>query len=1331
MSLQRFLEEKKAIIDTMPSATVLEQPAYCADTYRRHLASYVILPDLESKWKRVLSALKKGERLLGLIWAPVGYGKTAAAISLWSYCESQKIVATPPFKCTSLRDIAQATYGWLKERIRGLPGLTDELDKAYGYLQDKTLDEYVDQYSERNKIPRDHALRLIRDMIRQGHFLSDVPVMNLVSFLSQATDISLRAGYSGLVVIPDEFKLFIESSSDRDRNITAFKDLVMMIRPLRKPLAFIVCALDDTVAELNLRAPDVVQRLTEDGVKEDLQDRYGRTFPAMLWESLSRTYGLSPDEQSMVTSDFMESLCQFCADRRLANGPRSVIAAFRRAAERYLATGSQYNVVSFIEDYLAGLIAFDNKDALTKQGLNRILATSVIQDDAGVRAAKLLAAYPEGCPAWVSDSYGLTDRVNHITRQLLGDLVITRTGGNPTLSVYKIDGPADRILEALKSFRVVFNAADPSQHRAAVRAFCNLILPQMLPPKRGSSVFGWSGLTELDRQSLELIPYTQFRLNGAPSEEYPERTLTVRVTYDEAFARPAQDVPEYEIGIVILLDCLGNERSLEIQGNWLHVRIPIGLAINPTDLPTDIARLGDIFMPRDVTPLLLLALCDYLPKVITSAWSETDKTNVETMVNTTFVERVIREMFNERLSEVADFTIPPGRSFLNRCLLELCKRVYPHYVPLASSPSWQKLLNTRYLKVLNDQSLSLSQRRGHSPISGTKEQVAKLFGFGQATTAFDNSVSTVFRHLVEVTSKDVAQFKLVLTLHPIERNILSIIDSSNRRVMVEGKPESGEFYDVVWQRIRLLGYTAAEFEYAVNLLQARAILGISEESGRRIIHRQSHTFSVPEMMAQLEHSLTEFQAASIIWGQEDDQDRDYLVKANNLRLALEKAVSASYSDETLDELNIQLKELLELGRSAIAKRLAQVIQKLEVLRAAVAARQSEEIPQALDTSRVQWPTTEFSQVLHDIQTLLSLEWKKTTESLKSILEGVNATRQLYDGWKQSRNLTMVELLKTLVSRIVKPEADWQEVINTRKRLLEAAEKIEQWIDLARAISNLRRRLIEHEQVNPVAKMLLEDIDRRICYQIRLRLVEEKERALDEHAVFSAMVKRVKDQWDSAIKEQGEAFNRLQQRYMEWVRNAGITSISLSERFSEADPEGSYDSLRQALLKELSQVCSKAQSYITEMKVEILKADKVYELPSHVHELTVELRKRLTSIESALLELQRELDEIIVRDEMKLKSWLDRLATLTKPDGSIADLKDDISRALSTVRESALTESEQRLFDTLKDRGDLTEVIVDFLSRDDREIPTVEDIFKILSGLYRKGRINVDYSKTAR
>ncbi|RKY00160.1 hypothetical protein DRP77_11930, partial [Candidatus Poribacteria bacterium] len=116
--------------------------------------------------------------------------------------------------------------------------------------------------------------------------------------------------------------------------------------------------------------------------------------------------------------------------------------------------------------------------------------------------------------------------------------------------------------------------------------------------------------------------------------------------------------------------------------------------------------------------------------------------------------------------------------------------IYPDYKPLKVGTRSANLLKN-YKLVLSK--VSLAQRRGHDPITGTKEEIARLFG--SRPSGFPSDAKELSElNLVDFSeSRDWkgrgvnSQAKIRLKLHPLEEEILKELRNSDDRYMEEGK----------------------------------------------------------------------------------------------------------------------------------------------------------------------------------------------------------------------------------------------------------------------------------------------------------------------------------------------------------------------------------------------------------------------------------------------------------------------------------------------------------------------------------------------------------------
>src|SRR6266566_1212260 len=205
--------QKQPIIATWTAQDILERPETVRENYLQHVRSFVIIGKIKSSTdeeqftitdyeKRLLKLVKAKGAAKGYITADYGYGKTSTAAFIWQRCEQAEIVTVPPFQIQKLDQLITATYGWVRFKLkRSYPHLVSEAQQIYDGYINRDID-----MRGRNEGERD----LLRQMYREGRYSLDLLGIDYVRFFEEMTELVLKAGYSGLVVIADELQQYID-----------------------------------------------------------------------------------------------------------------------------------------------------------------------------------------------------------------------------------------------------------------------------------------------------------------------------------------------------------------------------------------------------------------------------------------------------------------------------------------------------------------------------------------------------------------------------------------------------------------------------------------------------------------------------------------------------------------------------------------------------------------------------------------------------------------------------------------------------------------------------------------------------------------------------------------------------------------------------------------------------------------------------------------------------------------------------------------------------------------------------------------------------------------
>ena len=489
------------------------------------------------------------------------------------------------------------------------PGLIPNLAQKHQAVIEIDEEGLAQRMVREDGLTSEQARKAIARLKAEGRLLDALSPRQLLDYLRFATETLLKAGYKGLLILPDEFELF-KDNLDTAQNYNYLKDFIFGIHgEERLPIGCVAFTYRQTHADIDRREKHILARFNKpEGSLIDLEQFYGRTkFARNLWDKLAVSRKLSPTERSAIDNDVLEALGQFLRhsrSRELISGPRSVVKTFNRASLHYTEQGRSYSLSDFCEDYLSGYITYGSQEAEAAQAHTQIMELPVINNDDRRKLVKLLCVHPaDGVPPEVIQRHGIPDlERGTVVQSLLGQYVITKVTGQPTLACYRDNAlGVDKLNEILKLLKDSFNPRDPEVHRGAIRAFRKHVFPEIFTQRKQGTPVGWTDLQN-SKESWD-GDFTIDLVGTLPSlREYPNRTLTVDVGTEDFASTPI--TPETQLQAGFILDTTGSaNNTCHVALNGIEFRFDIQKSINPQQIPEDIGKLAELFLPESITTI--------------------------------------------------------------------------------------------------------------------------------------------------------------------------------------------------------------------------------------------------------------------------------------------------------------------------------------------------------------------------------------------------------------------------------------------------------------------------------------------------------------------------------------------------------------------------------------------------------------------------------------------------------------------------------------------------------------------------------------------------------
>ena len=1358
MALEDIIQ-KSPVVDTPSASDLATRPSECENRFQFHVSTHVTIADMTDKWDAILKNLLRGRSATGLIHADTGYGKTSTAAALWHYAENRDVVTVPPFAWNSISDMLTATHSWVCHRLKvKRPDLIPDLDQEYKTLIASSNEDRARRISQEEGVPLDYARKSVQSLKAKGDLTDEVSANRLIDYLRQATSTILEADYKGLLILPDEFELFANTNSDIAKNFSELKEFIFPIfQEENLPIGCVVLTYRQTFSEIQLRESYILARFNKpQGSLVDLEQAYGkidndRSFAHELWEKLSIQCNLSSEEQNAIDPDVLFALGQFLGHQRttqLISGPRSVVATLRRAAIHYTQTQQPYSIFDFCEDYISqGIICFNNQETDTVKAYTSIMNQPIIGgDEAKQKVVKLLCVCPDGVPDKLFKKYGISDESRSaVVEGLLGSHVITKIVG-PTLTHYKDDLQAgDALIELLKVLKNQYNPASEETHRAAVRSFANFILPEIFSQTVGASSTGWGGLKKMQG---DIEPIYQATLLGTSLRDYPNRTLTVHVG-TEKFQEISGAYRESQLFTSFILNTQQDKHipnTCDIHADKVCFHLNISEAIDKLEIPTEIGKLGDLFLPESVTPSLLLSMLDFFAKETTLAQIKELKQDTQVLLLESQIRnQLISYFFSAEVKERAVLQradlaqVPAGKNFVERILGVLIREKFKSYRAIAISHQWKKNLVT-YIQALKNVE-SLGVRRGEEPVKRISGDVPGMFNIGQHTT-FSNTFypDGILRDLLlinelDTNGKTVAEgvevknnqgtVAVYFKLHDVEKRILKTLEKSKENIVVNGKRTEAIKCHEVFQHETELGYLNDEIEELIKVLTARGLVDQKSQRGIDYLYRVDTEINFVQLQRKFEQ-LEALEALAKSKGFTSETEGDNSLSSVRADF---QVIGIEFDEVRKDTLRQELNSIEDAFTKQCAGWLNTERQRTDQKRHEIEPLRLD-IPKVLEETTGH-PLTEFSTLLfNDIRSGVKKAYAAISDQVSALQNEIKTTlNSKLQKYMEDRSLeTAIDVAAQLRDFCGEIDKQIKQLGIEQDEAQQLYSSFEKWRMLAIQIERDRLTMTDAPKIDAI-KNLYDRLDKE-QQRIKKHLADRTQtvkQVLESYEYFSNEVTAIKAEFDQISEYRKDDFIRFQASIEDQLRQL-IDRPDIGEHYNPSNEEGSYRRVREKAVEKIQGFSEMAVKNVQVIKGDLMKPIEVFEVKPKVKNDAMALQKKLSALETRISRINQKLKPDGIEDQ--LSELVQSLLTMREEGAELVQQWEDIQGQLRCDK-SELSPKARALLDLIEmdTDKDFTELIIDLRQSGNKMFGSTSEIIESLEELYQHNWLNIKVSRT--
>jgi hypothetical protein len=211
---------KEEVIETWRAIDLRERPEAVDATYKAHVRTYVPMQggasaderlSVQEFSKRFIQQTRNRRAPRGYITADFGYGKTSTGLYVWHEASEANFVVVPPFQLNKLFDFVEATFGWVDYMLgRSKPSLRNDAAQVYEFYSNRSLEAIASRYQGN--------VETLKGMYQAGLLNLELTPGDILGFFKAMTDLVMRAGFEGLMVIADEVQQYLEPEIKSGKN---------------------------------------------------------------------------------------------------------------------------------------------------------------------------------------------------------------------------------------------------------------------------------------------------------------------------------------------------------------------------------------------------------------------------------------------------------------------------------------------------------------------------------------------------------------------------------------------------------------------------------------------------------------------------------------------------------------------------------------------------------------------------------------------------------------------------------------------------------------------------------------------------------------------------------------------------------------------------------------------------------------------------------------------------------------------------------------------------------------------------------------------------------